>query len=51
MTLLYSRENLGNLPHGFDAYYVNVKAMSKIAHIFVAFSGRLNFYIKRLLKC
>ena len=32
-----------DLPHGFDNYLVNVKTMRKIAHIFVAFSEKLNF--------
>ena len=38
-------KNVRNLPHGFDIYLVNVKTMRKIAHIFVAFSEKLNFKI------
>ena len=32
-----------NLLYGFDIYLVNVKTMRKIAQIFEAFSGKLNF--------
>ena len=32
-----------NRPHGFDIYLVNVKTIRTIAHIFVAFSEKLNF--------
>ena len=34
---------LGNLPQGFDVYYLNFKTVRKIAQIFVAFSEKLNF--------
>ena len=30
-------------PYGFDIYIVNVKTIRRIAHIFVAFSEKLNF--------
>ena len=36
-------KNLHNLPHGFDIYLVNLKTISKIAQIFVAFSEKLIF--------
>ena len=36
-------KNLRNLPYGFDIALVNVKAMSTIVQIFVAFSEKLNF--------
>ena len=36
-------QNLRNRPDGFDIYLVNVKTMRQIAHIFVAFSEKLNF--------
>ena len=36
-------KKLRSLPQGFDIYLVNVKTMSKIAQIFVAFSEKLNF--------
>ena len=32
-----------NLPQGFEIHLVSVKTMRKIAHIFVAFSEKLNF--------
>ena len=32
-----------NRPYGFQIYLVNVKTMRTIAHIFVAFSEKLNF--------
>ena len=37
------RKNLRNRPHGFDIHYVNFKTIKTIAHIFVAFSEKLNF--------
>ena len=36
-------KKLRNLPHGFHIHLVSVKAMRKIAQIFVAFSEKLNF--------
>ena len=39
-----------NLPYGFDIYLVNVKTIRQIAQIFVAFSEKLNFMAKVLLK-
>ena len=36
-------KNWHNLPHGCDIYLVIVKTKRKIAPIFVAFSGKLNF--------
>ena len=36
-------KKLLNLPHGFHIHLVSVKAMRKIAQIFVAFSEKLNF--------
>ena len=38
-----------NLPDGFDIYLVNVKTMRQIAHIFVAFSEKLNFIRQNLI--
>ena len=38
-------KNLRNRPHSFDIYLVNVKTMRTIAHIFVAFSEKLNFNV------
>ena len=35
-----------NPPHAFDVYQVNVKTMSKIAQILVAFLKKLNFTLK-----
>ena len=32
-----------NRPHGFDIYLVDIKTMSMIAQIIVAFSEKLNF--------
>ena len=32
-----------NHPYGFEIYLVNVKTIKTIAHIFVAFSEKLNF--------
>ena len=36
-------KNLHDHPYGFDNYLVNIKTIRKIAHIFVAFSEKLNF--------
>ena len=36
-------KNLHNPPYGFEIYLVNVKTIKMIAHIFVAFSEKLNF--------
>ena len=36
-------ENARNPPYGFEIYLVNVKTIRMIAHIFVAFSEKLNF--------
>ena len=37
-----------NRPDGFDVYYLNIKTIRMIAQIFVAFSEKLNFMIKKL---
>ena len=37
-----------NLPHVSDLYLVNVQTMRKIAHIFVTFSKKLNFKVRKL---
>jgi hypothetical protein len=36
-------KNVHNCPYGFEIYLVNVKIMRTIAHLFVAFSEKLNF--------
>ena len=36
-------KNVLNRPYGFEIYIVNVKTIRTIAHIFVAFSEKLNF--------
>ena len=36
-------KNVRNRPYGFEIYLVNVKTIRTIAHIFVAFSEKLNF--------
>ena len=36
-------KNVRNGPYGFEIYLVNVKTVRTIAHIFVAFSEKLNF--------
>ena len=40
---LEGHTNLVNCTHGFGIYYVNFKTIRRIAHIFVAFSEKLNF--------
>ena len=37
-------------PYGFDVYKVNFKTIRTIAHIFVAFSEKLNFTNKSELE-
>ena len=37
-----------NRPYGFEIYLVNVKTIRTIAHIFVAFSEKLNFIMARV---
>ena len=36
-------KNVHNCPNGFEIYLVTVKTIRTIAHIFVAFSEKLNF--------
>ena len=40
-------KNLRNRPYGFDVYLVDFKSIRTIAHIFVAFSEKLNFNKKK----
>ena len=42
---------MGNLPHGYEIYLVNIKTMRKIAQIFVAISEKPKFtFIKHTRK-
>ena len=40
-------KNVHHPPYGFDVYLVNVKTVRRVAHIFVAFSEKLNFSMKQ----
>ena len=44
---LEGHKNLPHPPYGFDIYLVNDKTMRRVAHIFVAFSEKLNFSMKQ----
>ena len=44
-----SHKNVLNRPYGFEIYLVNVKTISTIAQIFVAFSEKLNFKLQKEL--
>ena len=40
---LEGHKNVRNSPYDLEIYLVNVKTITTIAHIFVAFSEKLNF--------
>ena len=40
---LEGHKNVRNSPYDLEIYFVNVKTITTIAHIFVAFSEKLNF--------